>query len=122
MRISVFGLGYVGAVTGACIADSGHEVIAVDTDPLKVNCIRDGRSPIVEPGLGELIAKTVANGSLRATVDCEEAIMNSDMSLICVDTPRGYKVCAKYGLLVRKYTYCIMSTTEHGVNYVLYGL
>ena len=87
MRISIFGLGYVGAVAGACIADSGHEVIAVDTDAVKVSCIRAGRSPIVEPGLNEMIAAAVATGSLRATTDCEEAIMNSDMTLICVGTP-----------------------------------
>src|ERR1700733_10978298 len=87
MRISIFGLGYVGAVAGACIADSGHEVIAVDTDPVKVNCIQRGRSPIIEPGLSELIAARVADGSLKATMICEEAVMNSDMSLICVGTP-----------------------------------
>ena len=87
MRISIFGLGYVGAVAGACIADSGHEVIAVDTDPVKVKCIREGRSPIVEPGLDEMISKNVAAGRLKATSDCLEAVLNSDMSLICVGTP-----------------------------------
>ena len=87
MRISIFGLGYVGAVAGACIADSGHEVIAVDTDAVKVSCIQAGRSPIVEPGLNEMTAAAVANGSLKATTDCTEAVMNSDMTLICVGTP-----------------------------------
>ncbi len=87
MRISILGLGYVGAVSGACIASIGHEVMAVDTDFLKVKCIQEGRSPIVEPGLSELISKTVASGALKATMNCEEAIMNSDMSLICVGTP-----------------------------------
>ena len=87
MRISIFGLGYVGAVAGACIADSGHEVIAVDTDPLKVSCIQKGSSPIVEPGLKELISATASDGSLKASMSCEEAVMNSDMSLICVGTP-----------------------------------
>ncbi len=87
MRISVFGLGYVGAVAGACIADSGHEVIAIDTDPVKVKCIQEGRSPIVEPGLPELIKKNVEAGRLKATLSCEEAVMGSDMSLICVGTP-----------------------------------
>lgn len=87
MRISIFGLGYVGAVAGACIADSGHEVIAVDTDIVKVKCIRDGRSPIVEPGLDEMIRKNVAAGRLKATSDAIEAVQNTDMSLICVGTP-----------------------------------
>src|SRR4051812_37533581 len=81
MRISIFGLGYVGAVAGACIADSGNEVIAVDPDVLKVKCIREGRSPIVEPGLEEMISKNVAAGRLKATSDCAEAVLNSDMSL-----------------------------------------
>jgi GDP-mannose 6-dehydrogenase len=87
MRVSIFGLGYVGAVASACIADTGHEVIAIDTDPVKVKCIQEGRSPIVEPGLAEMIAKNVAEGRLKATLSCEEAVMNSDMSLICVGTP-----------------------------------
>jgi GDP-mannose 6-dehydrogenase len=87
MRVSIFGLGYVGAVAAACIADTRHEVVAVDTDPVKVKCIQEGRSPIVEPGLGESIAKNVKAGRLRATLSAEEAIMNSDVSLICVGTP-----------------------------------
>ncbi|HEY8189506.1 MAG TPA: UDP-glucose 6-dehydrogenase, partial [Micavibrio sp.] len=87
MRVSIFGLGYVGAVAGACIADSGHHVIAIDTDPVKVKCIQEGRSPIVEPGLPEMIKKNVDAGRLTATLNCEEAVMNSDMSLICVGTP-----------------------------------
>jgi len=87
MRVSIFGLGYVGAVAAACIADSGHEVIAVDTEAVKVKCIQNGNSPIVEPGLSELIKSTVSKGSLKATQDLEAAIMNTDISLICVGTP-----------------------------------
>lgn len=87
MRVSIFGLGYVGAVASACLADSGHDVIAIDSDPVKVKCIQQSRSPIVEPGLEESIARNVANGKLRATLSCEEAVMNSDISLICVGTP-----------------------------------
>jgi GDP-mannose 6-dehydrogenase len=87
MRLSVFGLGYVGAVASACIADSGHEVIATDIDPVKVKCILGGRPPIIESGLSEMIAKNVKAGRLKATSSCEEAVMNSDMSLICVGTP-----------------------------------
>jgi GDP-mannose 6-dehydrogenase len=112
MRISIFGLGYVGAVAGACIANSGHEVIAVDTDAVKVKCLRDGRSPIVEPGLDEMISKNVAAGRLKATTDAEEAIMNTDISLICVGTPSNEDgslkldyinaVCRQIGNVLRK--------------------
>ncbi len=87
MKVSVFGIGYVGAVTSACLADSGHEIIAVDTYDVKVQCINEGRSPIVENGLNDIIAKSVKNGSLRATTDYVDAIENSDISLVCVGTP-----------------------------------
>ena len=87
MRISVFGLGYVGAVASACLAESGFDVIAIDKDPVKVKCIGEGRSPIVEPGLPELIEKHHKSGKLKATLDVEEAVLNSDISLICVGTP-----------------------------------
>jgi GDP-mannose 6-dehydrogenase len=86
-RLSVFGLGYVGAVTSACLADLGVEVIGVDLTPLKVDTINAGRSPIVERGLDELIAAGVASGRLRATADAEAAVLDSDISMICVGTP-----------------------------------
>jgi len=87
MKVSVFGIGYVGAVTSACLVDSGHEVVAVDTDAVKVACIRDGRSPIVEPQLDEIIAKGQKSGKLRATQDVAEAVNATEISLICVGTP-----------------------------------
>lgn len=87
MKISVFGIGYVGAVTSACLAESGNEVIAVDTDPVKISRINEGKSPIVEPGLEELIAENVRQGRLKATADAREAVLSSDVSLICVGTP-----------------------------------
>ena len=87
MKVSVFGLGYVGAVASACLAESGFEVIAIDKDPVKVKCIAEGRSPIIEPGLPEMIKKHQENGRLKATLDVREAVMNSDISLICVGTP-----------------------------------
>jgi GDP-mannose 6-dehydrogenase len=112
MRISIFGLGYVGATAGACIAESGHEVMAVDTDPVKVSCIQAGRSPIIEPGLNELIGSTVSRGLLKATMSCEEAVMNSDISLICVGTPGNEDgslmldyiraVCSQIGAVLKK--------------------
>lgn len=86
-RVSIFGLGYVGSVSAACLADSGHEVIGVDVSAAKVDAIAGGRSPIVEEGLDELTARGVASGRLRATSDVDAAIANSDVSLICVGTP-----------------------------------
>jgi GDP-mannose 6-dehydrogenase len=83
----VFGIGYVGAVVSACLVDSGHEIIAVDPHETKVRCINEGKSPIVEKGLDELISKGVASGRLKAIKDCREAVMNTEMSLVCVGTP-----------------------------------
>ena len=87
MKISVFGIGYVGAVTAACAARDGHTVIAVDVNPLKVKTINAGESPIVEPGLDHLIKGEVQRGRLAATSDIERAIEDTDLSLVCVGTP-----------------------------------
>lgn len=87
MKISVFGIGYVGAVAAACLAESGHEVIAVDPFEVKVTCINEGKSPIVEKGLDELIRKNVDSARLEATTDYRSAVMETEMSLICVGTP-----------------------------------
>ncbi|HEX3249091.1 MAG TPA: UDP-glucose/GDP-mannose dehydrogenase family protein [Pyrinomonadaceae bacterium] len=87
MKLSIFGLGYVGSVSAACFARDGHEVIGVDVNPLKVEIINSGRSPIVEPQLNELIAEAVKAGRLRATTDAADAISSSDVSLVCVGTP-----------------------------------
>jgi GDP-mannose 6-dehydrogenase len=87
MRLSVFGIGYVGCVSAACFARAGHEVIGVDVNPTKVEIINSGRSPIVETGINELIAEVVAAGRLRATTCSFEAIRDSDFSLVCVGTP-----------------------------------
>lgn len=87
MRISIFGFGYVGAVTGACMARDGHDVLAVDINPAKVNILNAGCSPIVEPGLDELIDAGVRTNRLKGTTNVEEAIATTDLSLICVGTP-----------------------------------
>ena len=87
MRVSVFGLGYVGSVSAACFAEDGHHVFGVDVAPAKVESLNDGRSPIVEKDLDELIQRNVANGRLRATTSTAEAIAATDISLICVGTP-----------------------------------
>jgi GDP-mannose 6-dehydrogenase len=87
MRVAVFGLGYVGAVTAACIAANGHDVWGIDVDAAKVDELRAGRSPVAEPGLDELVARTVAAGTLHATTSCVEALAGADISLVCVGTP-----------------------------------
>jgi GDP-mannose 6-dehydrogenase len=87
MRISVFGLGYVGSVSAACLAARGHEVIGVDVNPTKVDLMTRGQAPVVEERIGELTAEMVKSGALRATSDVVEAIASSEISLICVGTP-----------------------------------
>ncbi len=87
MNISVFGLGYVGSVSAASFAADGHRVIGVDVNPSKVSAVRDGRTPIVEPGLEDLIRAMVEQGRLTATTNTEQAVADSDVSLICVGTP-----------------------------------
>jgi GDP-mannose 6-dehydrogenase len=87
MKISIFGLGYVGCVSAACLARDGHEVIGVDTNPAKVAMLDEGTSPIVEPGLPELIASAHGNGRLRATADAQGAVHASEMSFVCIQTP-----------------------------------
>ena len=87
MKLSVFGLGYVGCVAAACLADAGHDVAGVDVNPTKVEIINSGKSPMIEDGIGELIAKMVQAGRLSATTDSARAIRDSDISLVCVGTP-----------------------------------
>lgn len=87
MNVSVFGLGYVGSVSAASLAADGHTIVGVDVNPDKVASLNDGRSPIVEEGLDELIRENVANGRLRATTSTAEAVSSTELSLICVGTP-----------------------------------
>lgn len=87
MRVSIFGLGYVGAVTAACLAARGHEVVGVDVAQSKVDLINSGQSPIIEPGLEELTAQMVQSGRLNATTSFEQAIAQTDIALVCVGTP-----------------------------------
>jgi GDP-mannose 6-dehydrogenase len=87
MKIAVFGLGYVGTVTAAGLASQGHEVWGVDVDPVKVDLIRSGFSPVVEPGIDELVATVVGRGDLSATTDAAVALNTADVSLLCVGTP-----------------------------------
>ncbi|MET0258971.1 MAG: nucleotide sugar dehydrogenase [Methylobacterium sp.] len=87
MKIAIFGIGYVGAVAAACLARDGHEVIAVDINQQKVDTLLAKQSPIVEPGLDELINAAVDSGALRGTTSADEAIAACDMSFVCVGTP-----------------------------------
>ena len=87
MKVSVFGLGYVGCVSAAAFAEDGHDVVGVDVIPEKVAAVNDGRSPIVEPGLADLLQRGVAAGRLRATGSTEDAVRSTDLSLLCVGTP-----------------------------------
>ncbi len=86
-KISVFGIGYVGVVSAACLAQDGHDVIAVDVDTGKIKAINAGQSPIVEEGIDVLVQQVVAEGKLTATDDFEQAVLDTDVSFICVGTP-----------------------------------
>src|SRR5262245_57518524 len=87
MKISIFGLGYVGAVTSACLAQGGHSVWGVDVDPVKTELINSGHSPIVEESLAEAIAEAVRQGRIRASDDFKAAVADTEASLVCVGTP-----------------------------------
>src|ERR1700689_3035532 len=87
MKVAVFGLGYVGTVSAACLADNGHDVWGVDPDELKVAAISAGQSPVLEPGLEALVAQGVEAGTLHATVSPLDALEKADVSLLCVGTP-----------------------------------
>jgi len=134
MRISIFGLGYVGAVCAGCLSARGHEVIGVDVSATKIDLINQGKSPIVEPGLGELLAQGIEKGLLRGTTDFAEAIRDSELSMVCVGTPSekngdlglGYieSVCREIGYVLREknswHTVVIRSTVLPGtVNNVV---
>jgi GDP-mannose 6-dehydrogenase len=112
MNISIFGLGYVGAVSAGCLAQDGHSVIGVDPYQPKVDLINAGQTPVIEKDIGEIIAKAVAEGRLRATRDVAEAINGSEISLICVGTPSQQNgsldlkyvraVCEEIGLALKE--------------------
>jgi GDP-mannose 6-dehydrogenase len=87
MNISIFGLGYVGAVSLACLARDGHSVIGVDIDPAKLDLIRSGKTPVVEEGMVELMAQVASSGRVKVTTDVVQAVTGSAISLICVGTP-----------------------------------
>jgi GDP-mannose 6-dehydrogenase len=128
MRISVFGLGYVGSVTAACLSRSATQVIGVDISATKVVLMNEAKPPVIEKDLPELIAAAVAEGRLRATQDSREAVMSSDLSLVCVGTPSRPNgdldvshvraVCSEIGAALRdkedRHTVVIRSTVLPG--------
>ena len=111
MKVSVFGLGYVGSVSAASFAADGHTVVGVDVNPDKVGSLNEGRSPIVEKGLDELIQTSAANGSLRATTNTDEAVQATDLSLLCVGTPSR-----KNGSLDLSYLRTRLRTDRYGAE------
>ncbi len=128
MKISIFGLGYVGAVSCACLAKDGHEVTGVDVNPHKVELIRKKSAPILEKDLDGLIKNAVDQKLLDATTDTESAVLHSEVSIICVGTPGmengsidlGFilRVCEQIGIALKKkmdfHTIVIRSTVAPG--------
>ena len=101
MNVSIFGLGYVGAVSLACLARDGHQVIGVDVDAAKLAMLREGTTPVVEEGMVDLVRRVVASGNVRVTDDVSSAILYSDVSLICVGTPSAPNGSQDQGAVLR---------------------
>ena len=87
MKVSIFGLGYDGCVSAACLTRDGHEVVGVDVNALKAEILASGRSPIIEPGLDELVSQGVSSGKLQVAANAGTAVSRSVVSMICVGTP-----------------------------------
>ncbi len=113
MRITIFGSGYVGLVTGACLADAGNQVVCVDVDPAKIDRLNRGEVPIHEPGLDEMIARNMAKGRLRFTTDASEGVAHGLFQMIAVGTPPDEDGSAdlKYVLAVAR------TVAEHMTDY-----
>lgn len=111
MKVSIFGLGYVGTVSAGCLAKNDHEVIGLDPNHTKVDLINQRKTPVIEKDIGDIIKEAVTNNKLRATVDVKDAVNNSDISLICVGTPSQdngnldlkyvESVCQEIGMVLR---------------------
>ncbi len=100
-RISIFGLGYVGAVSLACLARDGHQVIGVDVDPVKLDLIRSRKSPILEEGIQELMRDVVDSGRVTVTNDGAQALRDTDISFVCVGTPSAANGSQDLGAILR---------------------
>ena len=101
MKISIFGLGYVGAVSLACLSRDGHEVIGVDIDTTKLELIMAGKTPVVEEGMVDLMALAAASGRVSVTTDAQRAVLNSEISLVCVGTPSAANGSQDQGAILR---------------------
>jgi UDPglucose 6-dehydrogenase len=89
MEISIIGTGYVGLVTGTCLASAGHKVFCIDIDPAIVAQVASGRAPIYEEGLDDLLGRVTHSENLIATTDARSAVLHSEITLVCVGTPDG---------------------------------
>ena len=101
MKISIFGLGYVGAVSLACLSRDGHQVVGVDIDPAKLELIMAGKTPVVEEGMVELMAQVAASGKVSVTTDPEQAVLDTEISLVCVGTPSAANGSQDQGAILR---------------------
>ena len=90
MKISIFGLGYVGTVLTGCFARNGHQIIGVDTDAVKVDLINQGKSPVIEPELEPMIAQGVQDGRIRATTDHQSAVLQTELSRMALRQGRDF--------------------------------
>lgn len=119
MKVSIFGLGYVGAVTAACLARDGHDVVGVDVNAEKVARVAAGASPIVEAGLPELLAAGVAAGRIKGTVDAVSAVAGTDVSIISVGTPPGENGVPDLGYVERVCREIGAAVAAKGVEHVV---
>ena len=101
MKISIFGLGYVGAVSLACLSRDGHDVIGVDIDRTKLDLIAAGKTPVVEEGMVDLMAGVAASGRVTVTANVQQAVLDSEISLVCVGTPSAANGSQDQGAIVR---------------------
>ena len=101
MKISIFGLGYVGAVSLACLSRDGHQVIGVDIDQTKLDLIAAGKTPVVEEGMVELMQQVAASGRVSVTTDAAQAVLDSEISLVCVGTPSAANGSQDQGAILR---------------------
>ena len=101
MKISIFGLGYVGAVSLACLSRDGHDVIGVDIDRAKLDLILAGKTPVVEEGMVDLMAQVAASGKVTVTTDAQRAVLDSEISLVCVGTPSAANGSQDQGAILR---------------------
>jgi len=118
MRVSIFGLGYVGAVSLGCLARDGHAVTGVDLDPAKLELIRNGMTPVIEAGMQELMKNAAEKHGVQVTADAAEAVMGTEVSLICVGTPslpNGGQDLSAIERLVKQLGAAISNKTEHHV-------